>query len=138
MEGVFAREEFGKNGEVFRPPQIAGRYMVLNGVVLFIFHDRIRQADQTSYVGFGRYTISATAYAYGYDDFSTYAHAAAGTSVSQKLPFEGMKSFTSALEQDGMHLRSADARQDYKCSPGELLYTFGPGNYRKYRRIKSE
>jgi hypothetical protein len=70
-------EEFKKDGEVFRPPQIAGRYMVLNGVVLFMFHDRTQQSKQTSNVGFGRYTVGSTAYAYHYDDYAMYTHTAA-------------------------------------------------------------
>jgi hypothetical protein len=40
IEGVYVLEEFKKDGQVFRPPQIAGGWMVLNGVVMFIFHDR--------------------------------------------------------------------------------------------------
>jgi hypothetical protein len=40
VEGAFALEEFKKDGVVYRSPQIAGRYVVLDGTVSFIFHDR--------------------------------------------------------------------------------------------------
>ena len=131
-------EEFKTGGKVFRPPQISGRYMILNGAVFWIFHDRTQEFNQTSYVGFGRYTISSTEYAYRYDDLSTYTHTDAGLSISRKLPWEGMRSYVPVLEQDGMHLRNADAQQDFLCSTGELLYTSGSGDYRKYQRITSE
>src|ERR1700687_1776892 len=90
IEGVYVLEEFKKDGEVFRPPQVAGRYVVLNGVVLFIFHDRTQQSKQTSNVGFGTYTVSSTAYAYHYDDYAMYTHTSAGTSVSRQPPWDGM------------------------------------------------
>jgi hypothetical protein len=136
IEGVYVLEEFKKDGEVFRPPQVAGRYVVLNGVVLFIFHDRTQASKQTSNTGFGTYTVSSTAYAYHYDDYAMYTHTSAGTSVSRQPPWDGMRPFTLVLEGDEMHLRNADARQDFLCSPDGLLITLGPGSYRKYHRTK--
>jgi hypothetical protein len=109
IEGIYLLEEFKKDEEVFRPPQIAGRY-VLNGVALFIFHDRTQQSKQTSNIGFGTYTVSSTAYAYHYDDYAMYTHTSAGTSVSRQPPWDGMRSFTLVLEQDEMHLRCTAAR----------------------------
>jgi hypothetical protein len=138
MEGVYALEEFKRDGEVFRPPQVSGRYMILNGAVFWIFHDRTHQSKQTSNAAFGRYTITETAYAYRYDDYTVYTQTDAGVSVSRQLPWEGMRSYTPALEPDGMHLRNADTRTDFFCSTDGLTYTFGQGDYRKYRRIKSE
>src|ERR1700674_2814845 len=139
IEGVFVLDEFKKDGEIYRTPQIAGRYVVLNGAVLFIFHDRTQQSKQTSNVGFGSYTISSTTYAYHYDDYAMYTHTSTGTSVSRQPPWEGMLPFTLVVEQDGVHLRNADTRTDFLCSPDTLVITLGPeGNYRKYRRLKSE
>jgi hypothetical protein len=134
IEGVYVLEEFKKDGQVFRPPQIAGRWMVLNGVVMFIFHDRTQQSEQMSIVGFGHYTLSATAFAYRYDDYARYTHTSAGTSVSREPPWEGMLSFTPVLEQDGMHLRTDDSPTNFLCWPDGLLTTLGPRTYRKYRR----
>src|SRR5262245_50453507 len=142
MEGVYAVEEFKRDGEVFRPPQVSGRLMLLNGAVFWIFHDRTQQSKQISSAAFGRYTISETAYAYRYDDYTVYTHTDTGTSVTRQPPWEGMRQFTPVLEPDGMRLRTADAQQDFLClADGGLLYTFRQGdfrNYRKYRRIRSE
>jgi hypothetical protein len=138
IEGVYVLEEFKKDGEVFRPPQVAGRYVILNGVVLFIFHDRTQQSKQISNIGFGTYTVSSAAYTLHYDDYAMYTHTSAETSVSRQPPWEGLRSFTTVLEQDGMHLRNPDEpRDEFLCSADGLVYTFGPGNYRKYRRTKS-
>jgi hypothetical protein len=138
VEGVYVLEEFKVRGEVFRPPQIAGRFIVLNGTVTYVFHDRTQQSSQTSYVGIGKYTATASQYSYGYDDYSTYTHTDAGISVSRQVPFEGTRSFAPALESDGMYLGTVDKQQSIQCTPDGLTYSFGGGNYRKYQRTKSE
>jgi hypothetical protein len=138
MEGVYALEEFGKDGVVYRSPQVSGRYMVLNGAVFWIFHDRTQESKQTSTAAFGHYTISEGAYAYQYDDYTVYTHTDAGTSVSRQPPWEGMRPYVPVLESDGLHLRNLDTRQDFFCSPDGLTFTFPQGDYRKYRRIKSD
>jgi len=139
MEGVYVLEEFKRDGEVFRPPQIAGRFIALNGTVTYIFHDRTRQTSQTSIVGIGKYTITASGYSYNYDDYTTYTHSAAGTTVSRQLPFQGrIRSFVPRLESDGMHLHGVEEPQNYHCTPDARTVSDGAGNYRKYRRIRSE
>jgi hypothetical protein len=138
LEGVYALEEFRKDGVVYGSPQVAGRYMVLNGAIFWIFHDRTQQSNQTSYAAFGHYTISGGAFAYRYDDIAVYTHTDAGISVSRELPWEGMRPYVPVLESDGLHLRNVDTRTGFFCSPDGLTYTFGQGDYRKYRRIKSE
>lgn len=137
MEGVYALEEFGKDGAIYRSPQVSGRYMILNGAVFWIFHDRTQQSKQTSTAAFGHYTISEGAYAYQYDDYTVYTHADGGTSVSRQLPWEGMRPYVPVRESDGLHLRNVDARQDFFCSLDGLTFAFGH-DYRKYRRINSE
>jgi hypothetical protein len=137
IEGVYTLEEFKRDGQVFTLPQISGRLVIPNGVVIWIFHDHTQQSAETNYAGFGRYTVNATSFAYRYDDMSAYTHSGTGISVSTQLPWAGMRLFTPVTEQDGVHFRNADTRTDYFCSADELLYTFGT-NYRKHRRIKSE
>jgi hypothetical protein len=85
MEGVYALEEFRKDGVVYRSPQVSGRYMILNGAVFWIFHDRTGQSTQTSTAAFGHYTISEGTYAYQYDDYTVYTHTDTGTSISREL-----------------------------------------------------
>jgi hypothetical protein len=140
VEGAYVLEEFKLDGEVFKAPQIVGRFIVLNGTVTYIFHDRTKQSSQKSYVGIGKYTVTASGYSYSYDDFTTYTHAAEGTTISRQLPFEGMLLFAPALESDGMHLRHPEPPQsDFHCSTSNgLTFNFGAGNYRKYRRTGPE
>jgi hypothetical protein len=138
MEGVYTLEEYKRvDGQVFKPPQISGRWMLLNGAFMWIFHDRTQPSGEISHSGFGSYTVNATSFAYRYDDRSTYTHSDTGISVSQQLPWEGMRLFTPVIEQDGLHLLNIESQSDFFCSADEFKVSFA-GAYRKYRRSKSE
>jgi hypothetical protein len=140
IEGVYALDEFKRDGEVFKPPQISGHWMILNGVVLWIFHDYTHPSGEISYSAFGRYTVNATGFAYRYDDMSIYTHTGTGISKSQPSQlylWEGMRPFTPVIEQDGLHLLNVENQLDYFCSADEVKVS-GPGGYRKYRRMKSD
>ena len=138
MEGVYTLEEFKRDGEVFRPPQASGRWVVLNGTVVWIFNDRTQASKQTNFAGVGRYAISETAYSYQYDEIEVFTQTDTGITVSRKLPWEGMRPYTPVQEADGVHLQNAESRTDFVCSAEGLTYTFGSGSYRKYRRMKSD
>jgi hypothetical protein len=60
------------------------------------------------------------------------------SAIGCQLPWEGMRPYVPVLEPDGLHLRNVGTRTDFFCSADGLTYTFGQGDYRKYRRIKSE
>jgi hypothetical protein len=137
VEGVYALEEYKTEGQVFKPPQIFGSLMIMNGTVMYIFHDRTKQSAETSFVGIGRYTLSPTTIAYRYDTFSTFKNVNGTVSESRRLPWEDMRLYTSVLEQDGMHLRNVSTMTDILCSSDAFLYTFGQ-DYRKYRRVRSD
>jgi hypothetical protein len=142
MEGVYTLEEMKRGEEVYKPPQISGRWMILNGVVMWIFHDYTNPSGEISYSGFGRYTVNTTGFAYRYDDMSIYTHAGAGiskTQPSQILQWEGMRLFTPVIQQDGLHLRNMENRLDYFCSADEVnVIAPDLAFYRKYHRVKSD
>jgi hypothetical protein len=133
IEGVYTLEEFKRDGEIFRPPQATGRWVVLNGAVIFILNVRTQASKQTNVVGIGHYTVSETTYSYQYDEFEVFTETDGGITVSRKLPWEGMRPYTA----EGDRLQNAETRTDFICSADGVTYNFGQGNYRKYRRIKS-
>jgi hypothetical protein len=138
MEGVYALEEFKRDGEVFRPPHASGRWVALNGAVLWIFNDRTQASKQTTYALIGHYAISETAFSYQYDEAEVFTQTDAGITVSRKPAWEGMRPYTQVQEADGVRLQNAESRTDFVCSAEGLTYSFGQGSYRKYRRIKSD
>lgn len=136
IEGVYALEEFKRDGQLFNPPQVEGRYVILDGAVVWIFVDRTQPSKQSSFAGFGRYTIDGTSFAYQYDNFEVYTQTDAGISVSRKLPWEGMRALNPVAGTDRVHLQNAESKTDFLCSSDGLTAGFGQGSYRKYRRLR--
>lgn len=138
MEGVYELEEFKSEGEVFTPPQVSGSYVLVNGAVVWIFNDRTQASKQTNYAGFGHYAISETAFSFVYDDFQIFTQTDTGITVSRRLPWEGMRAFAPVQKAEGIRLQNVETQTDFVCSAEGLIFNLGQGNYRKYRRIKSD
>jgi hypothetical protein len=117
---------------------VSGRWVVLNGAVVWIFNEKTQASKQTNFAGIGHYAISGTTFSYQYDEMNVFTQTGDGITVSRKLPWEGMRPYAPVQDVEGGRLQNAEARQDFVCSADALTYTFGQGNYRKYRRIKSD
>jgi hypothetical protein len=114
---------------------VSGRYVLMDGIIIWIFNERTQQSKQRSTTAFGRYTVDQSSFAYGYDEYEAYTQTEAGLSVSRKVPWEGLRPY--ALDADGADIRNAETKTAFTCSAGGLTYSYGNGNYRKYRRAKS-
>jgi hypothetical protein len=138
MEGVYLLEEFKQDGEVFKPPQASGRWVILNGTVLWILYDRTKPSRLVTFAGVGHYTIDGTSYAYRYDEVEVYTQTDAGISVSRKPFWEGMRSYIPVPEADQVRLQHVESKSDFICAADGVTFRFGEGNYRKWRRISKE
>jgi hypothetical protein len=66
LEGTWELEEWHADGHVMRPPQMTGRWMVHDGVVMAIRHrDGPKSFESTA--AYGAYRITATEWIYGYE-----------------------------------------------------------------------
>jgi hypothetical protein len=59
IQGAYTLEEWHIDDGVFRPPQVDGRVVFLNGAVVFILINKIHEEKQTAVAGFGVYQLSA-------------------------------------------------------------------------------
>jgi hypothetical protein len=65
LEGTWELEEWYAEGEIMRPPQMTGRWMVHDGVVMAIRHrDGPKSFESTA--AYGEYRITSTEWIYGY------------------------------------------------------------------------
>jgi hypothetical protein len=65
LEGTWELEEWHADGEIMRPPEMTGRWMVHDGVVMAIRHrDGPKSFESTA--AYGEYRITATEWIYGY------------------------------------------------------------------------
>lgn len=114
--GVYALEEWHADGQVFRPPTVEGRMVLLDGTIVVVHHNRTKWPTQTTLVAFGKYSLDTERFGYGYDSTSVVTETPAGNSVSHKPLWEGIRSFSISSEHGLVRLRSES---------GKLAFVFG-------------
>ena len=133
--GVYTLQEWHLNGQVFRPPTVEGRMVLLNGSIVVVYHNRTRWPTQTTFVAFGKYTLDPDRFGYGYDSTSIVTESPAGSSVSHKALWQGVRSFTISSEHGLLRLRSEGGKQVFLFDRGDVTYYEGGQVLRVWRRI---
>ncbi len=57
IEGVYVLQEWHRHGEIFRPPLVDARTVLLNGHIMFISHDWAQEPNKTTVAGYGIYIL---------------------------------------------------------------------------------
>jgi hypothetical protein len=134
IEGVYVLQEWHRNGEVLRPPLIDGRSVLLNGRLVFIVHDRAQEFNQTTLAGYATYILEPGKFSYSYEGWSVITQTADGTSVSEKLPWEGLRTFAASIENNEIHFRATNGPQEFRFNADGSSYSDGK-QMRVYRRV---
>ncbi len=134
IEGVYALQEWHRNGEVFRPPLIDGRAVLLNGRIVFIVHDRTQESNKTTVAGYGTYILEPEKFSYSYEGWTVVTQTAAGTSVSETLPWEGLRTFAASIENNEVRFRATNGPQEFWFNADGSSYSDGK-QMRVYRRV---
>ena len=137
IEGVYVLQEWHRNGEILRPPLVDARSVLLNGRILFIAYDGAQEANKTTMAGYGTYTLEPGKFSYGYEGFTIVTQTASGTSVSEKLPWEGLRPFAATIENNEVRFRATNGPQEFRFTPDGLSYSDGK-QMRVYRRATDE
>lgn len=135
VEGVYSLDEWQLSAEVARPPRVDGRFMLLNGAVVTLLHNRQSEANQTTVASYGSYSLDAGRFAYRYDDTSVYVQTASGITVSRKLPWEGMRGFAVVAEGNTVRFRSDSGNQEFLFTPDGLTYSENGKVQRVWKRM---
>ena len=133
IEGVYVLQEWHRNGEVMRPPLVDARIVYLNGLTVFISYDGSQETKKT-FAGYGVYEFETGKFSYRYERVSVVSKTASEASVSDKLPWEGLRSFTASIDGNGIHLRAVDGPQESWFNTEGLTYSDGTQK-RVYRRV---
>jgi hypothetical protein len=134
IEGVYVLQEWHRNGEIVRPPLVDARTVLLNGRIIFISHDQAQDANRTTVAGYGTYLLEPGKFSYSYERFSTVTQQATETSVSEKLPWEGPRTFRASIENKEVLFRATNGPQEFRFTTDGLSYSDGKLT-RKYRRV---
>jgi hypothetical protein len=138
VEGMYALQEWHTSGGVFRPPQVEGRFVLLNGALVLVLHNRIQKANQTTVASYGSFVLAATQFSYRYEETSTFTQTPSGITVSPKAPWEGMRSFSASREGDVVRLRAGNGQQEFLFTAEGLTYSENGKVLRVWRRVTSK
>ena len=139
IDGAYILEEWHTDTGVFRPPQVEGRVVFLNGAVVTILIDKIRQERQVTVAEFGVYELREGTFSYRYDNASTFTHLANTINASSALPREGMRYFDIIQEGATVWLRSRSAdKAEFVINAEGIRYSIGGKLLRVWRRSKLE
>ena len=133
IEGMYVLQELHRNGETFRPPLVDARFILLNGRFMFISHDRAKEPNKTTVAGYGVYVLEPGTFSYRYEGFSVVTQTADGTTVSEKLPWEGLRTFVASVESNEIRFRATNGPQEYLFNADGMSYSDGK-QMRVYRR----
>jgi hypothetical protein len=136
--GVYELAEWHIDGVVLKPPQVEGRFILLNGTITTILHNRTSSGTQTTMVLVGKYVLDKAHFSYGYEDASIFTETPSGTSSSHKQPWEGERSFTAIATPDGIRFQSENGQQEFLFTAPGLRYSENGQTLRVWRRIAAE
>ena len=128
IEGVYALEEWQTESGVFRPPQVDSRFSMLNGTIIVILHNRMKESPQTTVAASGIYVLTAREFSYKYPDRSIFTINPDSITVSHKPAWEGMRTFDVTWEGDNLRLRSQSGQQEWFFTPEGETYSETNGN----------
>ena len=132
--GVYILEEWHKDGQVFEPPQVEGRFMFLNGVIMTVLHDRMQASSETTIVVTGYYTLDSSKFSYGYDNTSIYTESPSGVTASHQSLWEGLRVFAVSSEEGIVRMQSETGQQEFIFDANRLTYVENGKPLRVWRR----
>jgi hypothetical protein len=137
IEGVYIVDEWNSDGKTFRPPQVEGRVVYLNGVVVAILIDTMQEAKKTYGASFGSYTLTADSFAYKFDTRTVFTQTPDKIDLSRAIPWEGMREFTVKQDGDSVRLQYGE-KAEFLFNPTGFTYSEGGKILRVYHRAKQE
>ena len=137
IEGTWELIEWYVDGQILRPPEMDGRWMVHDGMVIATRHrDGISGYETTA--GYGRYHWGATSWTYGYDR----SEDRSGTTTddaSLRLRMIPMRTFEITRDGEYLILEDAEATLRWEYNIAEdtfLLMGRDRQPIRRYRRVE--
>lgn len=135
VEGVYSLEEWHLAAGVARPPHVDGRFVLLNGAVITLLHNRVQEANQTTVAAYGTYTLDVSRFAYNYADMSVYVQRASSITASHKPPWEGMRGFSVISEGSTVRFRSDTGNQEFLFTADRVSYSENGKVQRVWKRV---
>jgi hypothetical protein len=135
IDGAYILEEWHINENVFRPPQVEGRVVFLNGAVVSILINNTQEDRKFTVALFGIYQLSQNSFSYRYDNSSIFIQTASAITESHNPPFAGMRDFDITRDGATVQLQSRSSeRASFIFDPDGQKYSEGGKLVRVWRR----
>jgi hypothetical protein len=137
IEGVYILEEWNIDGQIFRPPAVEGRFVILSGNIMTVLIDTTQDLKGTYTTLYGVYSLTTDSFAYKYETRTTFTQTPDNISLSRAIPWEGMREFTVKQEGNSVHLQSGE-KAAFDFNPDGEIYSEGGKVLRVWHRAKPE
>jgi hypothetical protein len=89
IEGVYILDEWTIDGKTFRPPEVEGRSVIVDGNILTILTDTTEASKRTYNTLMGTYYLISTSFTYTCNSRTGFTQTPDNISLSRALPFGG-------------------------------------------------
>jgi hypothetical protein len=138
LEGTWNLVEWHADGTIMRPPEMTGRWMVHDGVVMAIRHrDGPKSFESTA--AWGEYRITATEWIYGYERSEDSAGPTAAESKMRVRVTKPVPMLAWTIRREGSKLfleRPKSIRWEFD-GPWFTLYAADGSILRKYQKVSN-
>jgi hypothetical protein len=132
--GAYEIESWREEGVLRVPPQVEGRFLLVNGTITTILCNRSANRTIVTSVLLGTYTLSETCFQYVYSDNSIIYEGPAGITVSHDPLWEGQRVFDIEAKDQRVFFRSRTGQQEFAFSASGISYSEGGEELRVWRR----
>ena len=135
IEGAYILDEWDSGGKVFHPPQVEGRVVFVNGVIVVILEDARQESKKTYSASFGSYHLSPDSFGYKFQSRAVATQTPDKVTLSRAIPWQGLREFT--VKQDGDVVRlQYEGKAEFAFTAERLTYSEGGKILRVYHRAK--
>ena len=136
VEGVYELCEWHTAEGKLTPPDVEGRFVLGDGVVVTVLKNWSRPASRVWISSYGTYQLDTSGFTYKYDDGVIVTETPEGPKLAHGPLFAEARSFTRGPEQDPVHLRRKEGAIEFAFSPAGLRYSEGGKLLRVWQRAK--
>lgn len=137
IEGVYILDEWYSDGKPYRPPQVEGRFILLNGVIAVILIDTIHDEKKTYNTSFGSYSLTPDSFSYKFDGRAVFTQTLDNITLSRAIPWQGMRQFTVKDDANQARLQYG-SEAEFDFTPGGVTYSENGKVLRVYHRVNSQ
>jgi hypothetical protein len=135
VPGVYELAEWHTGSSVLRPPEVSGRFIILDGTITTTLRGPGANHSVVTSILVGDYVLDVAKFAYQYQEVSDFIETASGISVSHAAHYPGPRSFTVAVEGATIHMHADAGNMEFRYTADGMTYSADGQVVRVWRRV---